>query len=275
MFAGDRIVWRRAYSLRFVVAWVGTLLAVPCVAIAADAVATVEPAGVAAPWREIAVGATVTPLSWALYSSATIAPLGGLDADGVRLRLGSGYGKYRYDTLPPARGDCRYGFGDGRTKVINGRVTFADILAGYQLGIGNTTIKAFAGLAMDQQELTPLDICNRNSGRDLGFKAVVETWTNLTPAIWLALDGSWTQAHETYSARARLGYRVLPQLSIGFEEALLGNISGDLARSGLFARYDWSGGEVALAAGVSGQRFDFKDTSTDRTWMALSVMFRF
>jgi len=106
-------------------------------------------------------------------------------------------------------------------------------------------------------------------------KAVVETWTNLTPAIWLALDGSWTQAHETYSARARLGYRVLPQLSIGFEEALLGNTSGDLARSGLFARYDWSGGEVALAAGVSGQRFDFKDTSTDRTWMALSVMFRF
>jgi hypothetical protein len=234
-----------------------------------------DPSTTAAPWRETSAGVTASPKSWAAYSSATIAPFGSLDTDGARIRLGSGYGQYRYDTLPAANGDCRYGYGDGRTATITGRVTFADILAGYQLSYGGATIKAFAGLAMDQQDLAPIDICNRASGRQGGFKGVIESWTNLTPSIWVAADASWAQAHETYALRLRLGYRLHADLSIGLEEAAVGNVAGDETRSGLFARYDWAGGEVSLAGGVSGEHFDYREMSKDQAWAAANVMLRF
>jgi Cellulose biosynthesis protein BcsS len=240
---------------------------------AEEAPAVDGPATVESPWREVAVGAIATPHSWVAYSSMTIAPFGALDVDGFRLRLGSGYGKYTYDTLPPAQNDCRYG--NGRTAKIEGRVTFVDILAGYQLSYGRLTAKAFAGWATDEQSLRPGDICNASSGRESGFKTVVETWTNITPRIWLSLDGSWAQAHRAYSAQARLGYRLTPELSIGIEGTALGNIAGEQLRPGLFARYHWSWGEATLSGGVSGERFSLQSPSKDDAWGSLNVMIRY
>lgn len=193
----------------------------------------------------------------------------------MRLRFGSGYGQYHYDTLPPARGDCRYGFGDGRTRRIEGKASFIDILAGYQATIGGTVAKAFAGIAIDDQELSPADICNPTAGRAQGVKLAAETWTELTPAIWLALDGSWSSAHGAYSARSRLGFRVLPRLSLGLEDGVAGSTGGYLLRSGVFARYDWSGGEVSLSGGLASDRLDFRGATRDDAWAAVSVLFRY
>jgi Cellulose biosynthesis protein BcsS len=267
-----RFVLRRLLpSLRMITA--GCLaLWVPCSAQAGEWETTVEPA-VSDPWREIAVGGFFSARSWQLHTSTTFAPFGTLATDGFRFRMGSGYGRYSYTTAPPAQNDCRYG--NGRNATIRGRVSFADILAGYQLTYGRLTVKAFGGVAMDTQELSPFDRCNANSGRDTGFKAVVETWLEITPKIYASLDGNWTQAHEAYSARLRLGYRLWPNLSIGLEETAVGNIAGDQTRSGVFARYEWGGGEVAASAGFSGERFDYRDTSRDRAWGALNIMLRY
>jgi hypothetical protein len=249
--------------------------AAPGVSLAEDGVPAAEPAAPASPWREFAVGAIATPHSWLAYSSATIAPFGATGRDGVRLRLGSGYGKYEYVTLPATHAPCPDP--TCRQVAIKGRVTFADILAGYQFGYGQFTAKAFAGFAFDSQSLTPEDTGNDSRGRAAGFKVVVETWTNITPTIWLSLDGSWTNAHNVHSAQARLGYRLLPQLSLGLEAGALGNVAkdGDQFRAGVFTRYEWTGGEVVLAGGLSDQFNGSYKAPKDNIWSSLNVIFRF
>lgn len=258
-----------------VLTWVVALVAGPCAGHADEWSTTVEPAAPDLPWREISVGGTFTPNSWMLYSNSTFAPFGGLDSDGARVRLGSGYGKYKY-TVPE-----RFYYTCPKPSLIcpavpiRARVSFGDVLAGYQMSYGRFTAKAFAGVAIDTQALAPSDPNNAGAGRASGFKAVIETWTNITPTIWASVDGSWTGAHEGQSIQARLGYRLLPGLSIGIEEGKVSNVAGHQFRSGLFARYEWAGGEASLSGGVNGQRLDYPDTSRDRTWAAISVMFRY
>ncbi len=250
------------------------------VAIAAPACAegwnaAIEPAAPVAAWREISGGGTATHDSWALYSSSTFAPFGDLASDGFRARIGSGYGQYRY-TIP-----SRFYYTCPKPALIcaavpvKGRVTFGDILAGYQLSIGQLTIKGFAGVASDNQMLSVHDSFNLGEGSEIGFKGVVETWLNITPKIWASLDGSWTAAHQGYATRLRLGYRILEGVSLGLEESVSGNVAGQRLGSGAFVRYEWSWGEAALSGGLSAEHADTRDVSRDRPWGALSVSVRY
>lgn len=234
---------------------------------------SVEPAAALDPWRALSSGITATPKSWVVYASTTIAPFDSLNSDGFRVRAGGGYGVYTYTTRPPAANDCR--FGNGTTANIRGRSTFSDILAGYQLQVGALTVKAFAGAAIDTQALAPFDICNANRGRAYGVKGVLETWAELSPKIWLAVDGNWTEAHGGFNAQTRLGFRLTPNLSIGLEEQALGNVAGHQLRSGAFARYAWSWGEAIASGGISSQRFDLRDLRRDDTWASLNIMFHY
>jgi Cellulose biosynthesis protein BcsS len=235
--------------------------------------ATVEPPVPVAAWREISAGTAASMNSWVAYSSSTFAPFGDLATDGFRVRLGSGYGRYHYTTALPAHGDCRYG--NGRSTEIRGRTSFSDILAGYQLSAGQLTVKAYAGLASDSQDLSTRDLCNASQGLDYGAKAVVEGWLNITPTIWAALDGSWTAAHAGYAAKLRVGYRILDDLSIGLEESATGNVAGQQLNSGAFVRYEWSWGEASVTGGVSSDHADFRDVSRDRVWGAINMSFRY
>ncbi len=235
--------------------------------------ATVEPAAPVAAWREVSVGGMATLNGWAAYSGSTFAPFGDLASDGFRFRMSSGYGRYHYTTALPAQGDCRYG--NGRSTQIQGRTTFADILAGYQTSMGSLTIKAFAGAASDAQELSVLDICNASQGRAYGAKAVIETWLNITPRAWAALDGSWTGAHASYTGKLRVGYRIIDNLSLGLEESVAGNVAGRQLNSGIFARYEWSWGEASVSGGVSSETADFRDIGRERMWAAVNVAVKY
>lgn len=55
---------------------------------------------------------------WSIYSGAQYAPFGGVQQDGVRLRIVGGYGDH-----------------------ATGTVAFTDVLAGYHLQLGTLTIK--------------------------------------------------------------------------------------------------------------------------------------
>lgn len=235
--------------------------------------ATVEPPAPVSAWREISTGATASINGWAAYSSSSFAPFGDLATDGFRVRLGSGYGRYHYTTALPTHGDCRYG--NGRSTEVRGRTSFSDILAGYQLSAGQLTVKAYAGLASDSQDLSTRDVCNASQGLDYGPKAVIEGWLNITPKVWAAVDGSWTAAHAGYAAKLRLGYRLLDDLSIGLEESATGNVAGKQLNSGVFARYEWSWGEASIAGGISGDRADFRDVSRERAWGTINLSFRY
>jgi len=152
-----------------------------------------------------------------------------------------GYGAYRYRKAI-----------DGQHVQVNGAASFADLLAGYQMGLGAMTLKAYAGATFDGHALEPFDPGNPVNGRATGAKGVVEAWFNLTPAAWAQVDAAYGTAHSAYFSRLRLGYRLNQGLSLGVEGGALGNSASDSGRGGGFARYEWLGGEMSVSGGVSG-----------------------
>ena len=79
----------------------------------------------------------------------------------------------------------------------------------------------------------------------------MELWLDVTPEWWASLDTSFTTAHETFAARARTGYRLQSDLSLGLEAGFNANALDRSARAGLFLRYEWEGGEISASAGVT------------------------
>jgi hypothetical protein len=200
--------------------------------------------------REIWAGADVGAHNWLVYSGSTYAPWGDIHQDGIRLRATTGYGHYDYQW-------------DTKTKVKVDK-TYSDAMIGYQRGIGDLTAKAFFGWAV----LKDLDVPSarvRTQRFQTGFKAALELWLNLGSQAWTSLDVSYADTRETASIRSRTGYRILPTVSAGVEAvlnhaSLKGQVQIDAtsdrvvgnARTGLFVRYEWFGGEISASGGVTG-----------------------
>ncbi len=223
-------------------------------------------------WRETFTGADVTHDVWLLYSGVTLAPTSDIYSDGVRLRATGGYGQYRYQ-------GHRAGDPNDTRRRFEGTVSFVEVLVGYQMRFGELTAKAFAGISAIDHVITPGDPIPSGGlltqGLDYGVKGALELWLNLGSEAWTSLDTSWTSAHQTYAGRWRLGYRVLPTVSLGLEAGINGNAlrgqrlleDGSLrealrpqTRAGLFARYEWNGGEISISGGVANSAYDFGRT---------------
>jgi hypothetical protein len=196
------------------------------------------------PWREMWGGADVTPHSWSVYSGMTLSPFGAIDANGWRVRVVAGYGAYGYDGSRQIAGELE-------RQAFRGTVSFADLLLGYQKRYGSLTLKAFAGGAAENHQVTPFDAENGAGNLDLGFKGMVEAWLNMTERSWTSLDLSWSSVHDAYSSHLRLGYAIWPNLSLGLEGGAVGNAEYGGGRGGAFARYTWSSGEISVSAGPS------------------------
>ena len=225
--------WRVAGAL---LAWL-SISAFFAAAHAADA----PPKPETPPSFESWLGVEATPDVWSVYSGVTWAPAGSVREDGVRVRVASGVGAYRYRT-----------FIDGVRYRIYGVTGFGDVLGGYQAALGALTIKAFAGVTYDGHALRPDDPSNAVDDGKIGGKAVLETWLNLGPGDWVSLDLSGASAHQTYYSRLRLGHRLTPQLSVGLEGGAFGNEKTDNGRGGGFIRYEWDKGEISASGGVTG-----------------------
>lgn len=224
--------WARIWALRAIFALLATGPALPC---RADG-----PADPPAPPRyELSVGGQSFHRAWALYSGLTMAPLAGasIREDGWRLRTSGGYGAYDYASA--------------QAGTIAVTAPFANLLVGYQRQLGPVTLKAFAGVAMSDHRLTPWDPDARMRGPGVGAEVVLETWWTMSDQVWSSLDLSYGSLYSSYAARGRLGWRVLPALSLGIEAGATGNIDGDLARAGGFVRYEWATGEVSASGGLA------------------------
>ncbi len=238
-----------------------------------------DPSGLAPFWREVWTGADATSRNWLLYSGVTIAPWSGIHDTGWRLRFAAGYGQYRTDGT--ARHLVAAGAGGGTVDVAyrsRGQIAYGDVLVGYLWRLGALTAKAFVGASIiDHRTLVaeqsatvlgpngiPFGLEVALEGGEVGLKTALELWLNLGSNAWSSLDLNWTSAHETYSARLRAAWRAWPTVSLGVEGILngngqqtLGRFASDLElgqlerRAGLFLRYEWFGGEVSLAGGLS------------------------
>jgi Cellulose biosynthesis protein BcsS len=215
---------------------------------------------------EVWAGADAAEDVWLLYSGATLAPFGDIHQDGLRLRFAGGYGQYRYQSF------------DVQSRTLSpfdADVSFADALIGYLWRLDPLILKLFVGASFSDHQIQPFDYNNKVQGPEFGVKAVAELWFNLGETGYASLDVAWSEAHETRSARARLGYRLNPVLSFGPEIGLNIDRQGDYkiyqedlyyraepidyGRLGLFARYEWYGGELGVSAGLLG---DFREETT-------------
>lgn len=228
--------------------------------------------------REVWAGADVSSNVWLVYSGVTFAPWSGIHQDGFRFRAAGGYGEYQYSDRVPY-----FDLSGGTTRAVEFRAEtyFSDLLVGYQKRFGELTAKGFVGVAAIGHDISPTDEETIAIGDEVGIKGVVELWLNIGQNAWGSLDLSWASAHNTRAARARLGYRVWPKLSMGLEAGVNVDAQGecrisssgtggckltddqridpagllDYARAGTFVRYEWGASEVSLSSGVLGDSF--------------------
>ncbi|MFA5956943.1 cellulose biosynthesis protein BcsS [Hyphomicrobium sp.] len=243
-------------------------MSAPTIALAQAAQAQADdgPATGASPsqygWREVYGGVDAARDQWLFYSGVTLAPFSrDIYSDGWRLRFGGGYGRYSYDGIGPhtncgaaAMNDI-CGESDRKRQRYDVSHSYAEALLGYYLQLGQLTAKAFAGASMSSEKhLNAIDPSNDNDGTEFGVKGALEFWLTLSDTSWTSLDFSYSTARNETASRWRTGWRMTPALSIGPELRYDKNIeTGDDAwtgRSGLFARYEWTGGEISLAGGA-------------------------
>lgn len=210
-------------------------------------------------WREFWAGADVSSNTWLIYTGSTFAPWGDIFSDGFRFRLASGYGEYTYVSTVIENGI-------GKKQEAKSRFTYGEALLGYHQRFGSLTAKGFAGYAVigcnpEQPDILDIDagafeyskICH---GEDYGVKGAVELWLNIGDDVWSSFDTGYTTAHDTGSARWRIGYRALPTVSLGLETIYNMQDENENARAGVFARYEWFGGEISAAVGMARDYYD-------------------
>jgi hypothetical protein len=233
-------------------------------------------------WREVSGGVDAGRDQWLAYSGMTVAPWSSnIYSDGWRLRVGGGYGQYTYDrgvsdnggcgTLQTAA--CRY-----HSEHYRVDHSYAEALIGYYLRLGQLTAKAFAGASMSSEQHAKSDLKSKSDGTEYGAKGVLELWLNMGDDAWTSLDFSYATTRNETSARWRSGWRIQPWLSVGPELRYDKNIeSGEgewNGRAGLFVRYEWAGGEVSLAGGVSERVGDWASEDAS-PYGTLNVLFQY
>jgi hypothetical protein len=169
----------------------------------------------------------------------------GLYAPGLRLRAVGAYGRYDYDGA----------LFDGSNYVattFDGQDSFAAALIGYQFRPGAVIVKLFGGIAVEDQHIVPHDPNNAVQGTEVGFRLLAETWYDIAPRWFLSADASYGTAFQEYWSLARVGFRVLPKLSLGLEGGALGNEEYDAGRGGGFIRINLRKLEFTLSGGYIG-----------------------
>ncbi len=195
---------------------------------------------------------------WLVYSGSTLAPFSDIHQNGLRIRFVGGYGHYSYQIVKETK----------PTENYDAQVSFGDALIGYLWRLDPLILKLFVGASFADHKIAPYDANSTTNGMDWGVKGVAEFWFNIGTNAFASVDLAWAQAHNTRSARARLGYKPFSNFSIGPEAGINIDRQGDYkiyqedpnyrakaidyGRVGLFARYEWYGGELSASAGLIG-----------------------
>lgn len=246
--------------------------------------------------REIWAGADVSSHVWLVYSGVTLAPWSTIHEDGWRFRAAGGYGEYQYADRASESDPAL-----SRAIQFHAQTYYADVLVGYLKRWGELTAKGFIGASIISHDIAPLDTETVAIGDEVGVKGVIELWLNIGEHGWGSLDLSWTSAHNTRTARARIGYRLWPKLSVGLEGGInvdsqgecrmsMSGASGcktvydeavdsaellDYARVGTFARYEWGRSELSLSSGVLGDTFGGDGTEEIAPYVTVNWLTQF
>ncbi len=216
------------------------------------------------PTVEVSGGGETGGHLWSVYSNTTVALSGWLAGvpksireDGWRLRAGAGYWEYARRgsvcvQVPGPIPQCAE-----RRAKLRRTGSFADLLLGYQAGLGALTLKVFVGGVYANQQYRVDGEDDGSPGSFTAARVLVESWYNLTPDAFAQLDMGWMSRLDEITARGRLGYRITREISLGPEVSYWSadrefeSGRDDLVRFGGFVRYEWGGGEISASAGMT------------------------
>jgi hypothetical protein len=146
----------------------------------------------------------------------------GLDRPGFTLKLLSGAGVYRFHS------------GALGTEVVARQFT-AFALPGWRFIYESLQVTAFAGLDVQEHQLTPDDVASRLRGRLVGLRSGFDLWYEPVSNAMLAADASASTVGRSFSARVAAGWRLLDTLYLGPELHALGSDNYRQFRAGIHA----------------------------------------
>jgi hypothetical protein len=171
----------------------------------------------------IVSGGDVTERAHEGYLGAYLALNGDLNREGWVFRLLGTRGSYEY----------------GGGIVNSGDWWQGDVMVGYQWVRGRLDVGVYVGVDYQHYGLQDFDPGNPLRGSETGFKVAVDIESNgRDNSPWyVALNGSYSTAFDTYYALARVGYN-FGRFTIGPEGWVLGDVTGDAQRLGAFIKFD-------------------------------------
>ena len=144
------------------------------------------------------------------YGGLLMAP-GGVDQDGINLKLMLSGGLYRYNANNL-----------GGQQVI-GTAMALQVLPGWRVKRGDLEVRVFFGLDLQQHRLWPEDPQNLLRGHSFGLRMATEIWYEPTATTMVAADASLSTIASSDAARAAFGWRVLEQFYVGPELQYFGS----------------------------------------------------
>jgi len=130
------------------------------------------------------------------YGGLVFAP-GGLDQDGLLLKILLSGGLYRYDAA---------NLGGAR---VTGAEWVAQVLPGWRVKRGDAEFKFFMGPDIEVHRLRPDDPDNKLRGRSFGLRMAAELWYEPAPDTMIAADVSLSSIATSDTARIAYGWRIL------------------------------------------------------------------
>jgi hypothetical protein len=189
-------------------------------------------------YRSVIVsGADMTQNADEAYTGAYYAFNGDLSREGFILRLFGTRGFYDYGN-----------------NTNDGNYWQGDLMVGYQWIRGRVDVGVYVGVDYIDYDLAIPDPSNQLQGSETGFKVALDIESNdrSNSPLYVALNGSYSTAFDTYYALARVG-RTFGRFTIGPEAWALGDVTGDAQRLGAFVSLEipmgYTTGTLTLSAG--------------------------
>jgi hypothetical protein len=199
-------------------------------------------------WLNVFGGVAVVPDSWFADIGAVWAFDRNLDDNGWVGRIRGGYGNYEYFRAP------------GLVQSTDFQT--AEIMLGYHWFIGRTRISLYGGPGVEHHASS--DPGATVKGTRWGANGQVELFSMLTDTTYVVLMAHGSTAFDSYFTLAKVGFQVLPQISIGPEASLLGNERFDARRGGGFVAWSATPSmQVILSGGYT--RDARRDTLNDHS----------
>ncbi len=153
-------------------------------------------------------GVDVAKDIWAIYSGSYFYLNGDVTRSGIVARTFGYYADFNYEDTdtPPTEFD-------GKDRSL-------DAMIGYMYYIGQTSLTGFVGMEVRDVDIDPDDPTNPVNGTQTGFKVAGELETGDNSPLYVALDGSYSTAFNSYFAALRTGYNRPGKFIVGPESEL-------------------------------------------------------